>query len=116
MSWRLALGVGFFVAQLASLWPSTWAPFHEHAVYRLSVNGLNTKDSLAHYRLSSFHYSPERDENWETNDLRFVLRVIEASPPATVHLEGTLNGTPFSRDWSLSSPPGERVGERGNPP
>jgi hypothetical protein len=99
MSWRIALGLGFFAAQLVYLWPSTWAPFHEHAVYRLSVNGLNTKDSLAHYRLPAFHYSPERDENWETNDLRFVVRIIEASPPATVHLEGTVNGTPFTREW-----------------
>lgn len=102
MSWRVAAGLVFFAAQAAYLWPSTWAPFHEHAVYRLrtELGGrvLDTAESLEHFHLSKVHFSAERDENWETNSLDFVVRVIESAPPgARVELTGTRDGVPFSR-------------------
>lgn len=100
MSWRVALGLGFFAAQLAYRWPATWAPFHEHAVYRLSMatdgGTLGTRALLERHRLPTWHWSAARDENWETNDLRFVVDVLERSrPPAPITIEGTRNGAPF---------------------
>lgn len=102
MSWRVALGLAFFAAQLAWLWPSTWAPFHEHAVYRLAmdVDGgtLGTKALLERFHLSTWHYAAARDENWETNRLDAVVDLIErARPPAPVRVEGSVNGRPFVR-------------------
>lgn len=102
--WRLALAVAFLAVPLA--WrgpPSAWAPFHEHAVYRLSVDvagqHLDTKAALARYHLATWHFSAARDENWETNDLRFVTDVITAAEaktegPLRVVLEATVNGEP----------------------
>ncbi len=100
MSWRVTLGLAFLAAQLVYRWPFTWAPFHEHAVYRLSMKvagrTIGTKALLDQFRLPTWHFSPARDENWETNDLRDVVEVITRSHPAQpVTIEGTRNGAPF---------------------
>lgn len=105
MKWRLTAGVVVLLAQVAWVLtgqrPSLWAPFHEHAVYTIEVRTggqvLNTRQSLDRYQLSAVHYSPERDENWETNDLGFVIARIEAveagqREPAEVELRSRVNG------------------------
>lgn len=108
--WRLLAAAAFLLAQL--VWrgpPSPWAPFHEHAVYRLSVEvdgrRLDTKAALARYHLPRWHFSEARDENWETNDLRFVTGTITAAEantprPVRVVLEARVNGEPRP-PWSL---------------
>ena len=107
VTWRVAVAAAVLFAQVA--WvvagarPSLWAPFHEHAVYTLHVRVagqvLNTRQSLERYHLGAFHASPERDENWETNDLGFVTARIEAvesarGEPVAVELRATVNGKP----------------------
>ncbi len=111
--WRLALGCAALAGQvawvLAGVAPRAWAPFHEHAVYRLTVEiegrQLATKEALERYRLPAWHFAAERDENWETNDLRFVTDVItaaeaKAESPVRVQLDARVNGEP-RRSWSL---------------
>jgi len=102
---RLIIGVLILAAQLT--WvvsdrrPALWAPFHEHAIYSLRVNVdggvLDTSASVARYGLPSWHLSATRDENWETNSLRFVTDRIEAveattTGPVQVELRATVNG------------------------
>lgn len=102
---RAALGVGFLLAQVA--WvataqrPRLWAPFHEHAVYSVSVQtaggALDTRQALERYRLPTWHASRVRDEAWETNDLQHVKDVIaaheaETEGPVVVELRARVNG------------------------
>ncbi len=98
MNWRLALGLTLLLGQLA--WrgrPALWAPFHQHAVYSLSVDvagqHLDTAAALERYHLPKWHSAPSRDENWETNDLQFVKDVIRAAETTgTVELRARING------------------------
>lgn len=90
--------------------PDLWAPFHEHASYRLEVHlggeRLTGREALARYRLPTWHFAPGRDENWETNDLEHVKRVIcatearAARPAALVVLEARRNGERLA-PWRL---------------
>lgn len=104
---RLAIGLALLLAQVAWLVsgarPRAWAPFHEHAVYTLSVltkegDTLDTKASLERYRLPTWHVSAERNEAWETNDLERVKDVIvdfeatTAAPAEWLLLRARVNG------------------------
>lgn len=97
------LGAALLLGQLAWRGPaSPWTPFHEHAVYRLEVEvdgaRLTGRAALARYRLPAWHFSDARQENWETNDLAHVQRVITetearaARPAQRVVLEARRNG------------------------
>lgn len=102
---RAGLGLAFLLAQAAWVLteqrPRLWAPFHEHAVYSLSVQAegraLSTAQALERYRLPAWHASKVRDEAWETNDLQHVKDVIVAHEAGTrgevvVELRARVNG------------------------
>jgi hypothetical protein len=103
---RLVVGVALLLAQVGWLAsgarPRAWAPFHEHAVYTLSVrteegDTLDTKASLERYQLPTWHVSVARNEAWETNDLERVKDVIvdfestAAAPAREVVLRARVN-------------------------
>lgn len=112
VSWRVALGVALLLAQLGWVLgggrPALWAPFHEHAVFRLHVRldgrELTTRESLERYGLSTWHVSDARDEAWETNDLDFVkAAVVARETEGEVELTAVVNGEPRA-PWRYRRP------------
>ena len=98
----------FLLAQVLSIavgpWTGgrrTWAPFHEHATYRIDarLNGetLDAEGIRARYHLYGPHYDASRGLDWQTNRIEHVFEVItrveaRAAERATVEVHYTVDG------------------------
>jgi hypothetical protein len=79
-----AIAAAPFVPSLRFL---AWAPFHEPASYRIQVriDGRELPDDLVarRYGLPRIHRRSGTSEDWQLNDIRNVLDVIEAYESTT---------------------------------
>lgn len=64
-----------------------WAPFHEPATYRISVRiedrELSQNQITRRYGLPGIHRKPGSPEDWQLNDIRNVLDLIQAYESTT---------------------------------
>jgi hypothetical protein len=91
----LLLGIQLAAIAAASFVPSlrflAWAPFHEPAMCRIQVriDGRELPDDLVarRYGLTRIHRRLESPEDWQLNDIRNVLEVIEAYESTTARCD-----------------------------
>lgn len=75
----LAIGGAVFSPSFRYL---AWAPFHEPATYRIwvTVDGQELSDDVVsrRYGFPRIHHKSGSPEDWQLNDIRNVLDVVEA--------------------------------------
>ena len=82
----LILGIQVGAIALTPIVPSlryfAWTPFHEPATCRIQVliDGRELQDDLVtrRYGLPRVHRKPGSPDDWQLNDIRNVLEVVEA--------------------------------------